>query len=109
MEAFLQNLQAGGGQENKPRCRCGLVAVEAKSIKHNGRAYWRCGKQKGCDYFKWDDELNTNHPAGSWSGGQPAQQGSTSFQAGQVCYKCHQVRWRSRVVGVATGECDVVW
>ncbi|KAF9365115.1 DNA topoisomerase [Mortierella sp. NVP85] len=90
MEAFLQNLQAGGGQENKPRCRCGLVAVEAKSIKNNGRAYWRCGKQKGCDYFKWDDELNTNHPTGSWSGGQLAQQGSTSFQTGQVCYKCHQ-------------------
>lgn len=86
MDAFLQNLQAGNGQETKPRCHCGLVAMELKSSKNNGRVFWRCSKQKRCDFFKWDDELNMN-------GGQ-VQQNNASFPADVVCYKCNQVRWK---------------
>lgn len=88
MDIFLQNLQAGSEQETKPRCRCGLVAMELKSTKNNGRVFWKCSKQKGCDFFKWNDELDMNQPTGTWNGGQ-AQQNNTSFQD-RRCYKCQQ-------------------
>ncbi|KAG0022004.1 DNA topoisomerase [Entomortierella chlamydospora] len=92
MEAFLQNLQNGNMVDSKPRCLCGLVAMELKSSNQNGRVFWRCSKQNkqiACKFFKWDDELDPNQPSTPWSGGQQLQQGS-SYQADLECYRCHE-------------------
>ncbi|KAF9173010.1 DNA topoisomerase [Mortierella sp. AD010] len=92
MEAFLQNLQGGNMVDSKPRCLCGLVAMELKSSNQNGRVFWRCSKQNkqiACKFFKWDDELDPNQPSTPWSGGQQLQQ-SSSYQADLECYRCHE-------------------
>ncbi|KAI1297409.1 hypothetical protein EDD11_007201 [Mortierella claussenii] len=91
MDAFFQNLQVGGSSgDRKPRCNCGLVAMELKSPKNNNRMFWRCSKQVPCDFFKWDDELDPNHQTGIWSSSRPQQSGNSSFQSEMTCFKCHK-------------------
>ncbi|KAF8983156.1 DNA topoisomerase [Entomortierella lignicola] len=92
MEVYLQNLQGGNLGDSKPRCGCQLVAMELKSVKNNGKIFWRCSKQSGgCGYFQWDDELDRNERSAAWGGSaQEIQRGSSSNQADMECYKCHE-------------------
>ncbi|KAF9207227.1 DNA topoisomerase [Haplosporangium sp. Z 27] len=92
MEVYLQNLQGGNLGDSKPRCGCQLVAMELKSVKNNGKIFWRCSKQSGgCGYFQWDDELDRNERSAAWGGSaQEIQRGSPSNQADMECYKCHE-------------------
>ena len=95
---FRESLNAGSNVEGKPRCSCGLIAIENASAKHNGRIYWKCSKVKSCQFFKWDDELeqsarstmtwNASGASRSGAGG-----GSSSAAGDRSCFKCHQVRF----------------
>ncbi|ORZ08578.1 hypothetical protein BCR41DRAFT_359445 [Lobosporangium transversale] len=58
--------------------------------------FWRCSKQVGCGFFKWDDELDVNqvsepwNGSGSGSGNRPLQSKTSSSRSDSVCYKCNQ-------------------
>ncbi|KAG0253466.1 DNA topoisomerase [Mortierella polycephala] len=95
MDAFRQNLGSNSSAETKPRCRCGLVAVEHASSKNNGRVYWKCGKNTSCHYFAWDDELDRSLPTGSWNADHQMQQSNTAYMADKTCFKCQQVRYHN--------------
>src|SRR5690554_7406 len=96
MDAFRQNLGSNSSTETKPRCRCGLVAVEHVSSKNNGRVYWKCGKNTSCHYFAWDDELDRSLPTGSWNADHQMQQGNAAYMADKTCFKCQQVRYHNQ-------------
>ncbi|KAG0313479.1 DNA topoisomerase [Dissophora globulifera] len=89
MDDFLQNLNAAGAADTKPRCQCGLIAQQLNSPKNNNRAFWICSKRSGCKFFKWDDELDANQLAGPWSGGQAAQPGEGTFRE-----RMHGAEWQ---------------
>ncbi|GJJ71382.1 DNA topoisomerase III [Entomortierella parvispora] len=93
---FRDSLNAGSNLDGKPRCSCGLIAIESTSAKNNGRVYWKCSKVKTCQFFKWDDELEQSaRSTTTWSASGASRSGngsgSSSAAGDRSCYKCHQV------------------
>lgn len=59
---YNNNNNNSGGGSATPYCHCGKNCVEhivRKETENKGRAFYCCaaGKDKGCDYFEWVDQM----------------------------------------------------